>query len=263
MTAAALLGAFSLAVRASGKTLLGGVSLEVFGGQVVGVFGPSGAGKTTLFRALAGEIAPAEGRVHMAGCDVTRLPLWARARRGLGYLPQTPSVLPDLSVRQNLAVFDELARAFREGEGASALDIAKDLGLEPLLEARAARLSGGERRRLELARALCASPRVLVCDEPFAAVDPLGAARVGDRLRALADTGASVLVADHHVEAALRLCDRALLLLEGEIVLDDAPARFRDHPLVRERYAAEEPFSIRENPRPRGPAASAGPKLPA
>jgi lipopolysaccharide export system ATP-binding protein len=263
MTSAALLGAFGLAVRVSGKTLLGGVSLEVLGGQVVGVFGPSGAGKTTLFRVLAGEIAPAEGRVHMAGRDVTRLPLWERARCGLGYLPQTPSVLPDLSVRQNLAVFDELARAWREGERASAFDIAKDLGLEPLFEARAARLSGGERRRLELARALSASPRVLVCDEPFAAVDPLGAARVGDRLRALADAGASVLVADHHVEAALRLCDRALLLLEGEIVLDDTPARFRDHPLVRERYAAQEPFSIRENPRAPNPVAPSGPKLPA
>jgi len=237
------LAASSLAVRASGKMLLRDVSLEVLAGQVVGVFGPSGAGKTTLFRALAGEIAPAEGRVHLGGEDVTALALWQRARRGLGYLPQTPSVLPDLSVRQNLDVFERLARAQRKGGAADAVAIARELGLEALFGARAARLSGGERRRLELARALSASPRVLVCDEPFAAVDPLGASRVGDRLRALADAGAAVLVADHHVEAALRLCDRALLLLEGEIALDDTPARFRTHPLVRERYAADDPWN--------------------
>jgi lipopolysaccharide export system ATP-binding protein len=232
------LSAASVTVRASGRTLLRAASVDVAPGEVVGVFGPSGAGKTTLFRVLVGELAPDEGSVSLDGIDVTRMPLHERARRGLGYLPQTPSVLVDLTVRQNLAVFEAFARRARPSSARSALDVAHELDLAPLLDAAAARLSGGERRRLELARALIGGPSVLVCDEPFAAVDPIGAARVGDRLRALADAGASVLVADHHLDTALRSCDRALLLLEGEVALSAAPRSFREHPLVRARYSA-------------------------
>jgi len=231
--------ASSLGVRLSGRTILHGASIEARPGEVLGVFGPSGAGKTTLFRVLAGEIPADEGNVTLLGQDVTRLPLYQRARRGLGYVPQTPSVLPDLTVRDNLAVFDRLARRLRASDAPDARAFARDLGLEPLLDTRAGSLSGGERRRLEITRALAASPRVLICDEPFAAVDPLGAASVADRLRALADTGAAVLVSDHHVDAALRLCDRAVLLLEGEVALDATPTHFRDHPLVKVHYSAD------------------------
>jgi len=230
--------ATALTVRLSGRTLLHRATLEARPGEVLSVFGPSGAGKTTLFRVLVGELPPAEGKVLLAGEDVTRLPLHERARRGLGYVPQTPSVLPDLSVRDNLAVFERLTRRARPSGSPDALSIARDLGLEALLDTQAARLSGGERRRLEITRALSAAPRVLVCDEPFAAVDPLGAAQVGDHLRALADAGAVVLVSDHHVDAALRLCDRAVLLLDGEIALEAPPEGFRAHPLVKSRYAA-------------------------
>ncbi|MRG92273.1 ATP-binding cassette domain-containing protein [Polyangium spumosum] len=233
--------ATSLTVRLSGRTLLHRVTFEARPGEVLAVFGPSGAGKTTLFRVLVGELAPIEGIVLLSGDDITRLPLFERARRGLGYVPQTPSVLPDLSVRDNLAVFERLTRRARPPGSPDALSIARDLGLEPLLDTQAARLSGGERRRLEITRALSAAPRVLVCDEPFAAVDPLGALHVADRLRALADAGATVLVSDHHVDAALRLCDRALLLLDGEVALEASPEDFRAHPLVRSRYAATSP----------------------
>ncbi|WP_282424575.1 ATP-binding cassette domain-containing protein [Polyangium sp. 15x6] len=230
--------ASSLTVRLSGRTLLHHASLEARPGEVLAVFGPSGAGKTTLFRVLVGELVPLEGKVVLAGEDVTRLPLYERARRGLGYVPQTPSVLPDLSVRDNLAVFERLTRRARSLGAPDALTIARDLGLDGLLDMQAARLSGGERRRLEITRALTAAPRVLVCDEPFAAVDPLGATRVAERLRALADAGAAVLVSDHHVDAALRLCDRAVLLLDGEIALEASPEGFRAHPLVHSRYSA-------------------------
>ncbi|MDI1484175.1 ATP-binding cassette domain-containing protein [Polyangium sp. y55x31] len=230
--------ASSLTVRLSGRTLLHRASLEARPGEVVAVFGPSGAGKTTLFRVLVGELSPLEGKVVLAGEDVTRLPLYERARRGLGYVPQTPSVLPDLSVRDNLAVFEGLTRRARPHGAPDVITIARDLGLDSLLDMQAARLSGGERRRLEITRALTAAPRVLVCDEPFAAVDPLGATRVAERLRALADAGAAVLVSDHHVDAALRLCDRAVLLLDGEIALEASPEGFRAHPLVLSRYSA-------------------------
>ncbi|MDC3960411.1 ATP-binding cassette domain-containing protein [Polyangium jinanense] len=230
--------ASSLTVRLSGRTLLHRASLEARPGEVLAVFGPSGAGKTTLFRVLVGELVPREGKVVLAGEDVTRLPLYERARRGLGYVPQTPSVLPDLSVRDNLAVFEGLTRRARSPGAPDTLAIARELGLDGLLDMQAARLSGGERRRLEITRALTAAPRVLVCDEPFAAVDPLGATRVAERLRALADAGAAVLVSDHHVDAALRLCDRAVLLLDGEIALEASPEGFRAHPLVHSRYSA-------------------------
>ncbi len=233
------IAASSLTVRIEGRTLLHGASLDARPGEVIGVFGPSGAGKTTLFRVLVGELSPAEGKVLLGGEDVTRLPLFERARRGLGYVPQTPSVLPDLSVHDNLAVFERLTRRSRPAGSPDAWTIARELGLEALLDARAARLSGGERRRLEITRALVAAPRVLICDEPFAAVDPLGAGQVAERLRALANAGAVVLVSDHHVEAALRLCDRAVLLLDGEIALEASPEGFRTHPLVLSRYAAK------------------------
>ncbi len=215
--------------------MLRAVTIGAAAGEVLGIFGPSGAGKSTLFRALAGEQPLRAGSVLLDGHDVTALPLWRRARRGLGYLPQTPSVLWDLTVAENLAVFRSVApRAPGPDLDPSAL--AAELGLEARLDVRAGSLSGGERRRLELARALSASPRVLLCDEPFAAIDPLGAARVAARLRAFAAAGAAVIIADHHVAEALGLCHRAALLIEGELALVAEPAAFSADPLVRKHY---------------------------
>jgi len=230
-----LLSAEKISVRLGGAAVLREVSIEVRAGEVLGVFGPSGAGKSTLFRALAGEERAASGVVRIGGVDVTRLPLWRRARLGLGYLPQTPSVLWDLTVAENLEVFRALARG---GSGEEASALAARIGLAERLDVRASSLSGGERRRLELGRALAGAPRVLLCDEPFAAIDPLGTARVGEQLRALAAAGGAVIVADHHVAEALRLCHRAALLLEGEVAVIAAPEVFQGDPLVRKHYAS-------------------------
>jgi lipopolysaccharide export system ATP-binding protein len=227
------LRAAGISVAIGGAPVLREVTIAAAPGEVLGVFGPSGAGKSTLFRALAGEQPLRSGRVFLEGHDVTSLPLWARARRGLGYLPQTPSVLWDLTVAENLAVFRSVAAVSSAPEPAV---LAAELGLEGRLDVRAGSLSGGERRRLELARALSAAPRVLLCDEPFAAIDPLGAARVAARLRAFAAAGAAVIVADHHVAEALGLCHRAALLLEGEVALVAEPAAFSADPLVRKHY---------------------------
>ncbi len=235
----ALLVAEGLSVRLGGALALEDASFSVAAGEVLGVFGPSGAGKSTLFRALAGEERLAAGRVLLGGADVTARPLWERARRGLGYLPQTPSVLLDLTVAENLAVFRGLAPP-RAG-AAPAAELLEALGLASRAGVRAGALSGGERRRLELARALGAAPTVLLCDEPFAAIDPHGAERVATLLRALADGGAAVVLADHHVAQALGLCDRAALLVAGEIVLIAPPAEFCRDPRVGKHYAAVPP----------------------
>jgi lipopolysaccharide export system ATP-binding protein len=229
---AAALEASGLRVTRGGKRLIDGVGLQVAAGEVLGVLGPSGAGKSTLFRALTGETPADEGRVALEGRDVTSWPLWKRAKAGIGYVPQGPSVLWDLTVAQNL-------EAYRVVAGLPPADprvVAAEVNLEDRLHVRAAHLSAGERRRLEVARALTRAPRVIVCDEPFAGVDPAGASRLGNLLRSLAERGAAVLLADHHVAEALRVCSRAILLLEGAVAGAALASDFADLPLVRTRY---------------------------
>lgn len=219
-------------VARGGKAILRGVDVAARAGEVLGVLGPSGAGKSTLFRALVGEVPPDGGSVVLAGEDVTHWPLWKRARAGIGYVPQGPSVLWDLTVRGNLEAYRRIAGVAAQDPALAAARV----GLEQRLDVCAGELSAGERRRLELARAVTRSPRVLVCDEPFAGVDPEGAARLGRMLRGLADAGATVLLADHHVAEALRVCTRALLLLDGAVALECSAEDFASHPLVRGRY---------------------------
>ena len=228
----ATLVARGLRVARGGKDVLRGVDLEARAGEVLGVLGPSGAGKSTLFRALVGEDPPDQGSVSIGGQDVTRWPLWRRARAGVGYVPQGPSVLWDLTVRQNLDAFRLITRMGPEDAAVAAARV----GLELRLEVRAGELSSGERRRLELARAVTRLPRVLVCDEPFAGVDPAGAQRLGDLLQTLARSGTTVVLADHHVAEALRVCSYALLLLDGAVAAAAPSTEFADHPLVRGRY---------------------------
>jgi lipopolysaccharide export system ATP-binding protein len=228
----ATMAARGLRVARGGKAILRGVDLETHSGQVLGVLGPSGAGKSTLFRALVGEALPASGTVTLDGIDVTQWPLWKRARAGVGYVPQGPSVLWDLTVRQNLDAFRRIT-GLPAGDATAA---AARVGLEHRLEVHAGELSAGERRRLELARAITRRPRVLVCDEPFAGVDPAGAERLGDLLRQVAKDGATVVLADHHVAEALRICTHAVLLLDGVVAAAAPAGEFADHPLVRGRY---------------------------
>lgn len=237
-TAVAIAG-HDIRVERGEKTVLRGINLAAKRGDVLGILGPSGAGKSTLFRALVGEIEVTSGRVELLAEDVTRLPLWARARRGLSYVPQTPSVLWDLSVRDNLASYHRVVhgRVADAVEEAFIAQLSRRVALEDRLEVRAGELSGGERRRLELARALTRPPKVLICDEPFAGVDPQQASRLGDMLKALAhDDGVCVMLADHHVEEALRVCTRAILLLDGDVAAEADPEAFREHPLVVGRY---------------------------
>ena len=168
----------------------------------------------------------------LQGRDVSSWPLWRRARAGVGYVPQGPSVLWDLTVAGNLDAYRMVAGLAR----GDILPAATRVGLENRLDVRAVHLSAGERRRLEVARALTRSPRLVLCDEPFAGVDPAGVRKVGDLLQSLAEGGAAVLLADHHVHEALRICSRALLLLDGAVAASALATEFSDLPLVRARY---------------------------
>jgi lipopolysaccharide export system ATP-binding protein len=226
-----LLEGRTLSVVRGERTILRGVSLQLFPGEILGVLGPSGAGKSTLFRALTGEEPSAAGSVFMAGIDVSAWPLWRRARAGIGYIPQSPSVLWDLTAAENLRTFATLSGTSSD----AALALLDRVDLSHRRDVRAGQLSAGERRRLEFARALVAGPKALVCDEPFAGVDPAGAERLGRLLLSLAEGGVAVVLADHHVEEALRTCSRALLMLDGEIAVEGTPDAFRAHETVRGR----------------------------
>lgn len=227
-----MLRAEGLRAVLGGNEVLRGVDLEVPAGKVVGVLGPSGAGKTTLFRVIAGELAPTAGAVSVSKRNVTRLPLWARARAGLGYVPQTPSVLFELSVEENIRSFERAAGVAR----VPAAERAKEIDLDSRLAVRAADLSGGERRRLEILRALIAGPRVLILDEPLTGVDPAAATRLVRLIRSRAEQGMAIVLADHRIGEALRMCDEALLIVDGRIELCAAPAEFSSHPAVLRRY---------------------------
>jgi lipopolysaccharide export system ATP-binding protein len=230
------LSARGLRVVYGDRHVLRDVDLDLEAGEVLGVLGPSGAGKSTLFGALTGDGVTTFGVVRLDGENITKLPLWRRARLGMGYIPQSPSVLWELSVRENLVIFHRIVHG---APPASVEDEAERVELGGRLDVKAGALSAGERRRLEFARAITRRPRVLVCDEPFAGVDPLGAGRLGDLLAELARTGVAVVIADHHVEEALRVCTRAMLLLDGEVRVVADPISFRADALVRQRYLHE------------------------
>lgn len=235
-TSTPILVAEKLVVHRGTREVLRGVSLRVDQGEVVGILGPSGSGKSTLFKALAGELQATSGSMHLASNDLSDLPLWKRARLGLGYMPQDPSVFWDLTVRENLRAYAYFTGDHPGQDDARVKERAVRVGLGERLDVVAGSLSAGERRRLELARAIVRTPKLLICDEPFAGVDPKGARALGALLLELAQSGVSVLLADHHVEEALAVTSRSLLVLDGRIEAEGTPAEFRNHPAVKGRY---------------------------
>lgn len=218
-----------------GRRVVAGVDLQVSPGEVVGLLGPNGAGKTTAFRILAGLLDPDGGTVWLDGQDVTAWPLPRRARAGLGYLAQVPTVFRGLTVAQNV----RLALEARRVPAQRALPLLEEAGLGHLAQARAETLSGGERRRLEIARCLAQEPRVLLMDEPFAGVDPVAVADLQARVRGLAAAGLAVLLTDHAVREALGVCDRAIVLDGGVVQRAGTPQEVVADERVRARYLGD------------------------
>jgi lipopolysaccharide export system ATP-binding protein len=235
-----------LSRRFGARLVVDGVSLEVRAGEIVGLFGPNGAGKTTVFRMLAGELTADHGTVLLGGQDVRGRGLAARARQGLGYLAQDPTVFRALGVRDNVLAYLEarggLSRAQR---GRRADDLLRQVGLESVACSRAGTLSGGERRRLEVARTMALEPCVLLCDEPFTGVDPIAASELGALLARLATSaGVGILLCDHAVEVALAICDRVYVMLEGRVRAEGTPDEIRDRDDVRGAYLGPRAMAI-------------------
>ena len=219
-----------------GRTVVRGVSVEVHSGEVVGLLGPNGAGKTTTFYMTVGLTAPDSGRVLLDGADVTDDPMYIRARNGIGYLPQEPSVFRGLTVGQNILAILETLDLTAAERRTRLRDLLAELNLTPLADSPAYTLSGGERRRVEITRALVISPRFILLDEPFAGIDPIAVADIQDIVSHLSDRGIGVLITDHNVRETLRITDRAYIVNEGTIFRSGTPDTLAEDEEVRRVY---------------------------
>ena len=219
----ATLQAQGLTKSFGGRTVVRGVDLDIASGEVVGLLGPNGAGKTTTFSMVVGLTAPDSGRVLLDGRDVTDDPMYIRARKGIGYLPQEPSVFRGLTVEQNIMAILETIDTNGVDRRTRLRDLLGELGLTPLAKSRAYTLSGGERRRVEITRALVVSPMFMLLDEPFAGIDPIAVADIQQIIFHLKSRGIGVLITDHNVRETLRITDRAYIVHDGAIFRSGTP----------------------------------------
>ena len=223
-----------------GRTVVRGVSIEVASGEIVGLLGPNGAGKTTTFYMTVGLTAPDAGRVVLNGEDVTGAPMYARARKGIGYLPQEPSIFRGLTVEQNLLAILETLKLSRTERKQRVSELLAELNLTPLAKAAAHTLSGGERRRAEITRALVISPRFILLDEPFAGIDPIAVTDIQKIIFHLKERGIGILITDHNVRETLRITDRAYIVHDGVIFRSGTPASLAADEDVRRIYLGHE-----------------------
>jgi lipopolysaccharide export system ATP-binding protein len=222
-----------------GRKVVSEASLEIEAGKVIGLLGPNGAGKTTTFYMIVGLIRPDSGSVMLGDIDLARKPIFERARLGLGYLPQEPSVFRKLSVEENLFVVLDNLKISRNEKRARCEMALSELGVERLAKNPAYTLSGGERRRLEIARALILRPQFLLLDEPYAGIDPLAVQEIQGIIRSLKERGIGVVITDHNVRETLSSCDEAYLIKEGAIWMRGAPKTIVDSPEARRFYLGE------------------------
>ena len=234
----ALLTATNLVKSYGNRRVVDEISVEVSAGEIVGLLGPNGAGKTTVFRMCIGMITPEGGRVLFNGEDVTYLPMYQHARRGMGYLAQEPSVFRGMSCEDNLLAILETLGIPKPIQKQRCNELLEQFHLEHKRKHLAKTCSGGERRRLEIARSLITRPKLILLDEPFAAVDPHTVEDVQAEVRKLADSGIAILVTDHAVQQTLRICDRAYIIDAGKNLMDGDPKAVINDEMVREHYLA-------------------------
>lgn len=237
------LAVVSIAKSYDKRTVLTDVSVSVGRGEVVGLLGPNGAGKTTCFYSVMGLVKPDSGRIMLDGEDITRLPMYRRAILGLGYLPQETSIFRGLSVEKNISAVLELAEPDRDARQARLDELLDEFGLTRLRTSPAMALSGGERRRAEIARALAANPTIILLDEPFAGIDPISIADIRDLVKQLKQRGIGVLITDHNVRETLEIVDRGYIIYDGRVLFAGSPDDLVRDENVRRLYLGES-FSL-------------------
>jgi len=239
----AILRAEAIQKRLGSRQILRDVTVEVRAGEVVGLLGPNGAGKTTTFYVIVGLLRPDSGRVLLNNADITRAPMYQRARFGVSYLPQEPSVFRKLTVEENImAVLETLPLSYEE-RGERLTSLLEELSIAHLAKSKAYTLSGGERRRVEITRALVMSPSFMLLDEPFAGIDPLAVLDIQNIIVQLQHRGIGVLITDHNVRETLGICDRAYILTDGMILEEGTPEKIAASRQARELYLGER-FSL-------------------
>jgi lipopolysaccharide export system ATP-binding protein len=235
--------AIGLGKRYKKRPVVRGVSLSVKRGEAVGLLGPNGAGKTTSFYMITGLVRPDEGQVFMDGHDVTMLPMYRRARLGLGYLPQEASIFRGLSLEDNIRAALEVVEPVRARREQMLDELLAEFGISHLRRAPALALSGGERRRCEIARALATHPAYILLDEPLAGIDPIAVGEIRDLVKHLKNRGIGVLITDHNVRETLEIIDRAYILHDGQVLMEGTPQDIVAHEGVRRVYLGER-FSL-------------------
>ncbi|OMH40817.1 LPS export ABC transporter ATP-binding protein [Desulfurobacterium indicum] len=225
------------------RTVVEDVSLKVEEGEVVGLLGPNGAGKTTTFYCIIGLVKPEGGRVFIGEEEITNDPTYIRARKGLSYLPQDASIFRKLTVEENLIAVMEMHNYPKREIEEKTTSLLKEFGIEYLRKNRADTLSGGERRRLEIARALTINPKFLLLDEPFAGVDPIAVSDIQELIKNLKNRGIGILITDHNVRETLRIIDRAYIISHGKVLAEGTPEEIATSEIVRKVYLGEE-FSL-------------------
>jgi lipopolysaccharide export system ATP-binding protein len=233
----------SIAKSYDRRVVLSDVSLAVGKGEVLGLLGPNGAGKTTCFYSIMGLVKPDSGRIMLDGTDITGLPMYRRAILGLGYLPQETSIFRGMTVEQNILSVLELAEPDKTARAARLETLLGEFGLVRLRASPALALSGGERRRCEIARALAANPSIVLLDEPFAGIDPLSIADIRDLVKDLRTRGIGVLITDHNVRETLEIVDRACIIYDGKVLFAGSPTELVANADVRRLYLGES-FSL-------------------
>jgi lipopolysaccharide export system ATP-binding protein len=222
-----------------GRKIVRGISLQVNQGEIVGLLGPNGAGKTTTFYMVVGLVRPDQGRVLLNGRDITKMPMYQRARNGIGYLPQEPSVFRRLTVAENLMAILETMDLSGVERKERCDQLLQELGIAHLADSRAYTLSGGERRRVEIARALTLSPKFILLDEPFAGIDPLAVQDIQGLISLLKEKKIGVLITDHNVRETLAITDRAYIISDGKIIEAGTASEITASQRVRQFYLGE------------------------